>query len=372
MPQTLGLLVACLAIAVIVSVPSPALAQDTLPSSVTRVEGQWTDSQRDDAIAYINRWMFAEGDAPATIADKRKKLREPLERPGATVDFQGQYSDRLAIALDGLDASENDLIRLNALICVAALQGVSGVDLATGALDDPHPAVQFWAASAAAQYAQRSSRADAPLLNPTQQRNMLAALRAVVGQERWPDIRQQMYITLARLDLPDARVTLIAALDAALARYVNDGASAALRAEATGLAQLSSVLLKRYVVERNAGGDIEPIKNELKALARSGYNFAQLVARDIKVLRNDEAGLPVAGDLINTVNRLLDQTLQVHGADQPGPAIARRLADGKYDEFAWQVGEWKPRLTGDPLNIPAAELALPQAAADGEQANAGQ
>jgi len=350
-----------LALAVLMSVAlhaTDAQVVSNLPSSITTADGQLDGGQTEQVNRYIAAWALSENDTPTTISAKRKKLREPLLRPGSSPSFKAQYSARVATALEPVMRSDRELIRLNAMIVVASLQDSNGLDLARRGVGDKSAAVRFWAAKSLVAIVKHTPRGE-PVLSEPDRVSVLRAIAPVVNKEDSADIRQQMYIVLAQLDLADARATLLQAFNSWVRKYVDADASADLRAESRGIGQLSGVLFKAFV--RNRDGNVNPIKAELKALAMVGYQYAQLIARDIDKLRADDEALAVARDMVSTIERLLNQTRQAYdSSSQSGPAISKLLSDGKYAEFAWQVGEWKDKLTGPPLSIPENLLPLPQ------------
>jgi len=328
---------------------STAAGQQLLPSGITATTEPFTGPQVAAVEDYADQWagQLIAGQSPTAISTARKRLLEPMQRPGATAVFKAQYSARLVTALNPGVASDNVLVRLNVMIVAAAMTDGYGLDLARRAMTDEATAVRYWAAKAAAD---ALAADDDQGVSESRRQAIAEAIIPLVPDEKAGDVREQYFIALAEADTRDSRAALMQAMDNRVTDYVARGLSEDLSAEATGLRRLY-----RSLLEANLQGRAN--ESEVRRLV-------QVTAKYLQVIRDAMEGTPLDGamtaivqDLVTTAEATLNWGLKVFdGSATRGPALVEPLQQEDKIQFLFNVGEWVDRIVRSPIGLSAEEL----------------
>ena len=341
---------------------SSARAQELLPNGIVTVTGPFSGEQHDVTDKYIGRWVrdLLEGKSPGLISEARRKLLEPLRRPGATNEFKGQYSAKVGTAIAAGATSQNMLVRLNTMVIAAALWGGYGLDIARVDVADPVTAVRYWAAKAIADALTQDERTESGERLPEARRDELAqAVINVVTEEKSGLVREQMYIALAAINTPKARGALMDAMNNRVADYLRNGLSDDLAAEAIGLSRLYSRLAFAHVELRRSNQPTAPIEAEVRRLMIVSARYLQVVRDAMEAQTLDPAVMALVQDLVASAEQNLKWGLSLfdRGA-QPGPPLADPLKKGRNTEFMFNVGEWINRLTESRAGVTADQIKI--------------
>ncbi|MDX1681875.1 MAG: hypothetical protein R3336_02035, partial [Phycisphaeraceae bacterium] len=124
---------------------SVAQAADRIPNDIRTAQQRLQGQQLQVVKQYISTWVsqLSSGD-PEAVAEARGQLMEPTS-PGASAIFVTGYSAEAARQLNSLLQHEQMLVRLNTMIVASTLTGSGVADMVVEAVDDPSPAVRYWA-----------------------------------------------------------------------------------------------------------------------------------------------------------------------------------------------------------------------------------
>ncbi len=182
---------------------TPTVGAPRLPSEVFAADPVTPDQLR-LIEAYAELWvpqLLGDGTnqgGESQVVSARNELIQPLSFPGVSADFRTQYSRIISRRLSGAVAPDRPLIhRLNTLIVAARLQLDANVfALLLQALEDPSPAVRYWAVKAL-------GGRPAGGLTAQQINDVIAPLEQMLGTEETLHVLQQVYQVL--VDLPGTR-----------------------------------------------------------------------------------------------------------------------------------------------------------------------
>jgi len=326
---------------------APVHAQRSLPSGVTAVEGQFTVEQRERVAGFWETWSerMREASTEADLVDARRRLVEPLRRPGVTEAFRQQYAAIGLSPLRRLVASDTPGVRFNALIVLAHARRSLAAEIATPMLDDDHVAVRYWAGKAIALGLDDDGPAT---LDPGQRATLRQALRAAVIAEHHGPVREQMYRALAQLDSTDARQALLSALEANLARYVEAGVTRDLSAEVDALTQLRVALSANRMRS-------EAVKRQLIVVAAKYLQLAQRTVERDQI--NPTTYTPLV-NLVNILELILNRAVNDFDESGPRPALHEPFRNERFDDFRLNASDWILTLPELDLQIESRQLTL--------------
>jgi hypothetical protein len=325
-----------------------ASAQELLPNGITSVQGSLGGDQKQVVNQYVTRWagQLLAGRSAQSVSLARQRLVEPMNRPSTTKDFTGYYSPVVAAALGEGIASDNLQVRLNTTTVAAALTDGAGLDIARSGLADETTAVRYWAAKGAAKAMSNAENS----IDNDQLARMINALTDALTNEPAGNVREQVYIALAAADTAEARRAVITAMGDQISRYIKNGVSNDLAAEATGLNRIYVRLLYK-------GGNVD--KAEARELVIVTMKYLQLVRNAMEAKELNDSLRAVAMDIVTNGERILNWGVKLYDSGaKAGPALEGPLKAGDTTQFMFNVGEWLGQLTRSAIGISADQLKI--------------
>lgn len=342
----------------------------TLPADIMTTSEPFSAGQKDRVNRYIEAWagelVVWPPETPGEVSRGREKLLEPLTQPGASEAFKDQYSALLITQVRPGASSAALAVRLNTFIVVARSIGAYGVDLASGALADPSPAVRYWAARAVADGLDAGP--GQPGIELRRQRQLHATIRKPLGEESACAVREQLYRALAAMEITDAWRTLLEALMSRTEHYGRHGISDCLRAEKTGLNRLYSRVILAYEEareDRSKAQRAKMLREQLKRLGIVAHRYVQLVERAVSAGAMADDTRVIGRDVVASTQVIMTEALNaVDADDRQTPNLPETYSEGKV-EFALAVAEWRAILV-DALEVDPGKLELPDRQREGD------
>lgn len=269
--------------------------------------------------------------------------------------FLAFYEPLLAGRLTPLLKSSNLLLRLNVMIAASHMTQAGTLPLALQGLNDDNSAVRYWAGKMA------NSLGMAKKMTPAEEEQLLGVLTAQVVKEDNRFVVQQLLSGMGSLNVPQAGVALLQALDHRLAGYVKDRSVAPVP-EAMALDVLfAHVAMSLGAV--NTARLSDENRQTLQTALSLQYRYTLLAARAMTA--NPAPADTLAQDYINILN-LGDKWMNWAAgklAGKSGDVVHSFSAALKGNQWANVLlilqDDVAKDLTSPPVNLPADAVKLP-------------
>ena len=288
---------------------APLLAQNSLPPDIITSP----DPIGGDQQVVIDRFVSAQvakllADNPQESKPARERLIGPTRHPNMTNNFMRAYGITVASKLKPGTEAEDPWVRINTHTVIASMKTPAVAEACLKGLNDPNPAVRYWATRAAA-----NQKAGA--FNANQQRKLIAILGKRLTAEQNPEMARQAYLALGQQTLPEAEAAILKALEARVDLQVtackadlNDG----LRADVEAIRKMVEKLTEEETVRK------KDVRQQRKRLIQAAAKYLVLGAESL-----------VTGKLSNGAPK---QDLQ--------PAVSEliRLSENQFNKAVTEVG----------------------------------
>lgn len=344
--RTLCVALVCLSACVVFG---PSASAQQIQQDAKIAEGRLNAEQLTSVREFVEAWMgkLIAAEPADVIAGRNAVLRE-FRTPGISETFRMAYSEEVSKQVAEAIRSENDLVRINAMIIATQLTNDGADALIAAGLADDNAAVQYWSAKAYLQRVERATAEDGPGMSPAAQRAMIAKVQQIYqGSPSTPVARVGVEI-LSNLDVPEARETMLTLLHARVANHAANPQDSYLP-EQTAIQLLSAEISRERRVD----------EAQVREVARAAFRYFVLINAQMKTGNVLDAAEP--GHLA-----MLDwcyKCLNAMGAKFPAVTIendAEEVNDliklGEWEELDAAAQRWRAVLTAAPFSIPAEDL----------------
>ncbi|MFP4145922.1 MAG: HEAT repeat domain-containing protein [Phycisphaeraceae bacterium] len=349
LPQMIILLAACLLLA------APAAAQDRLSADLVTAEAH-DQPQRQQIRDYAAQWLevLLQGQ-PEQIPQARSRLLQPLNMEPSD-SFLSIYAPALQPEDDGADGpvlsqglqSDKPLAtRLNTIIVLTNLPGQQSIDLLVDALEDPNPAVRYWAAKAIGRLAGENQ------FTTQRRQDLLDTLLTRLNEDETAAVCQQILLAAGEIDATR------------MLEILNDRLNQIARKPGQSVLA-EQVALRQFYLDLAAAGDADP--DLVEELGRTALRYLRLAARE---LDSQRVGGQQADIYAGTV-RVADNALRfVHGnrnssVDHPG-SLDSLINSENWQTVLQRADQWERALQASPFNFSQEELSIPAPPQDEEE-----
>ncbi len=332
----------------LVALAAPAAAQPQIPNSIR--EGTSSPRGAEQVIEeYIDYWLQALADPQDTSVRKaREALTEPLRSPGSEI-FKSAYSGRLSSRLGPALASDDVVVRLNAVMAVGHLVDPGAIELIETALADTRlgsSAIHLHAARSAARLAE-SGR-----LGPKESTALVEGLQAAYDVERAQPAVEEIMRALGALGTEESGAVLLDIINARSALHAANP-RLPIRAEIEGMTRLARAMT-RQVLE----GRLEREDPRVRRMGQVGHRYFCHCATWLRdadsdnPFRADHARMAKLSDeVLRLVMEVLDKDARLPEKVEP------EIDKGRWEEVVLRCREWETVLLRHGFN--AKELAIP-------------
>lgn len=319
---------------------SIVLAQDRLPTSK---QGALTPTEQEAVRDYVALWAGnLQSDRDVVVAGAKKKLTAPLRR-NAMPPFLAAYRVALIPHLGEAIKSPRDIVRLNVMIIAESVKDANNPDLLVKGLADHSPAVRYWAATAMTSVIAALPPAETPKQKQEQktlQTQLLAQLVKAVQVEPYEQVVQQCMVALNQLNIPEAAIEVLEALDGRVAIHLEEPSLPLTAALATLRSQMIQVIRQP-----------SPPRDHMRLLMRVSFRYFGLASGMFSNGRVSPNNLKDYREMLRRADenlRELAELQNIRVEDFPRPPLGKSLDDlAKNQE--WQAinlysAEWRTLL----------------------------
>lgn len=252
------------AVALGLLIAAPARAQVDIGQDV-KIAASLTAEQAQQVDQYVGEQMngIISGN-PDRVVDGRQKLLSQFRTPGASDAFLNAMSNAVMKSMKEAVEHEELLVRLNAMIVATRLTTPEAIDVLRDALKDDSAAVRFWGAKALRDLVERTE------LPRNRQMDILQTIEPLIVPEAQVPVVKVHFQTLAEMDIPEARKTLINMLNLRASFHVARPNQPHIATE-EGLRQAYLKLAT----------DTGNIRAERKELVRAAYRYLDLISKQL-------------------------------------------------------------------------------------------
>jgi hypothetical protein len=349
LPWTLGL---SLALGVGTGVARAQNGAASLPPELMQLEGGASAQQQQTVRIFVSTHLTTiAGEDPAAAVASRDALLTAL-RAGST-NFKTLLGRQIVDQIDPLLASDQPLVRINALMLLQTVQELSSLNKLLPLLNDPHAGVQFAAVSAV------QSLLLVPNLPPANRTRILSALDALARSKADPLVVERCLLAIFSDGSAGPVQQVLEVLEDRLVAHSAD-ASMTYLPESKVFSQLLLLAGKQNPDE---------VRRRIVTIAASYHLLSLLTAEQ----RGQEAGseeLTILKSVAETTDLLLSTFADppLPQASHPVPRGIRRLlfdADPvNWDQLITRARQWIDRLIE--AGFPADQLKVRSLAAADE------
>jgi len=302
---------------------------------------------------YVNELRSASTDA--RVADARRMLSEPMANPLASIPFKAAHSNKTAELIKPLVTHKDPVVRMNAMIVVASLRSSMVTELVISGLSDQDKklgkAIRYWAAKAVAETGEGAAPGE-EVFGAGDQKLLIKALNTAMQKEDSDHVLEQMFAALGALSIPEAIAQQLKILTSRLdihKRKIDQG----LRADQRGMFNL----YRRITIDEALEQDITKRIRDLSIVAAK---YLQVVAEKLQKKQVPDEHKPIARDMIEICEKILDMALKVHDPGFSGikPPLVQPYDNGNTVELLLNAQQWTGSdasegiLQKSKLNIP--------------------
>jgi hypothetical protein len=311
-----------------------------------------SNAQDQEIQKFVSAWAdkLGTGD-PEAVRDARTKLMDPLQR-GGTPAFNVTYSkDLSALIRNMVTADKPILVRLNAMIVASRLVDPGVVPLIQTAVVDDSPAIRFWGAKTASEYA--TNVKEIPFADQTV---ILDSLSGALAREQYSEPLQQMIIAMCKLTIPQATDRVLIGLNnrvTACATNPNTSRSA----DYQGM----RLIFTRLVQQVGSGIPVDP--KTVVALVKVAYRNALLSAAVLDANNVNEQYVRDYTEMLTLSDTVMKWGYtDLNPSGTPPPSFKDVIPLSQWPKIRLGLLEWEKILQQPPFNIPLQDLKvqLPQ------------
>lgn len=332
----------------------PAIGQgQILSQDIKAATGELSAEQQATLAAFVDPLMQGlVGGIPADISAARTAILREFSSPAATPSFKQAFSNRISTHMAQAMASEDDLVRINAMIITTQLTNEAAQDLIDKGLSDDNAAVQYWGAKAYRDRVLRAVREDGTNRLPAdEQRAIIQRVKQLIATDPAVAVVQASFEILIALSVPEAQRELLVLLNDRVVKHVQQP-QMSYRAEQEAIRQLTNKFIRERRIE----------KVDLQGLMSASFRYYVLTTRQVSqgtVLAENLAGHKAMMDASH-------QALAAIGAREQGVQLPEGYAEVKdlirlnsWDKLT-QIGQrWQPVLQAPPFELTAQQLLIP-------------
>jgi len=317
-----------------------------LPQDVKIATGTLTAEQSQTVADFVDAWMdkLIDGDQEEVTSAREAFLRE-FGTPGVTQTFRDAFSTAISSRMGDAISSDDDLVRINAMIVATKLTNEEAETFIDAGLADDNAAVQYWGAKA---YLERVERENASGNMPgAAQRSMIGKVEAIFGNEPSVPVAGVGFRILDKLTVPEARTAVLELLNARIAAHVGKPQESYV-AEQTAI----QLLLQRIARETNSDED------EVRATARAAFRYFVLASQQLdqgNVLDSVQPGHQSMLDLCHT--SLINMAAKMRSTPPPDHEEVKDWIKLNNWSNLLEISEtWREILTSEPFAIEPDQL----------------
>ncbi|MEM6332148.1 MAG: hypothetical protein AAF823_02280 [Planctomycetota bacterium] len=313
-----------------------------------------TQAQVQEIDTFIAHWLDALNAAQRRddVGSARNRLISMAQLPGASGAFRDAYVRAMVAQASPMIEDADLKVRLNVMVTMARAKHVDSLDLARELLDDPVPAVRYWAAKTIDEVV-LALPGGPDDLEAARREVLLTALRAAAADEDDESVLAQLLQAMASLGALDE---LIEVLDRRLTLHVAD----------TELLYLPEreAMQRLYVrlVAEIAGGQQFAMEESILELTRVSSLYFKLATTQLAEAEAMQA------ELIDDKSQMITQSDVVlrWGANQldqgmiTPPPIATAVRAQEWEAIAAQLDFWRRELSQSPFLFDDEQLELPE------------
>lgn len=331
-----------------------------LPQEIKAATGELSAEQKAALAEFADPLMqgLVAGD-PAAVSAARTAILREFNAPNASPSFKNTFSDQIAPALTQAMSSEDDLVRINAMIITTKLTNEAAQELIDKGLSDSNAAVQYWGAKAYRDRVLRFAQPDGRNTLPqAEQREIIDRVKELIATDPAVAIVQSSFEILIALSVPEAQKELLSLLNSRVAKHAAQP-QLSYRAEQEALRQLTNKFIRERRVE----------KADLQAIVSASYRYFVLTSQQMRrgvVLAENQAGHKSMMD--SSHQSLAAIAAREQGVELPeGYAEVKDLVKLNSWERLTQIGQrWQQVLQAPPFELQAQQLLIPAPPAPAE------
>lgn len=330
-----------------------ATAQN-LPADIVQSAAALNEAQLRTVDAFITPAVqqLATSADDAQVAAARRKLVEPFGMGGTDL-FKNEYTRRLSARLNtagALATEARPAVRLNAMIVVSYMTDPSALPLVEQGLQDPSPAVRFWAARAVQNLGDKA-------LSNTDRERLLDLVSRTLKNEQGQEVVEELLRTYSRINIPRAAQQLMVVLNERVTRHAAH--------PDTSMAAEQAALQEQFrnLVQAKALNNQAPPALVVKELAKAALRYGTIA---VDRLRQNPNMSSVNRDSLTRFIELADNALRwsvnelaPNRASSVPADFKLELQQGQWEVVKLRFLDWNAFLQkDDAFKFNAAELSL--------------
>lgn len=289
------------------------------------------------------------------VAQARQALINPLASNPSDI-FVRAYAAGLLPTLDRAVRSDRLLVKINALVIAAALPDPTLAPVVELGLADSAPAVRYQAVRALEQLARRAA-ADTSADSTALAAKLLQALQPLLTKPQPQQLWRAIIDALCAFSSPQARQQLSDILNQRVLIHARQP-DLSLEPERKALAQVFLQVVQQTVKQQ------KPDPQTLRLVSLIAFRYFSLCSAIAADQGAVDANLAGHREMAQAADRILRWTVQtISPTAKLPPALDDWVRKGRWDQVRQQDDAWRKLLVQPPLQIPAADLAVPAAAA---------
>ena len=341
----------------------PALGQRFMPAEIVQAE-TITEEMNDRILGMVEPPMFdlAQEEADAKdITEARDQLLSLFRSNSPSAAYLEALSAAISSRINDAVVHESPLVRMNAMIILAAMVDDGSKPLIDKGLKDKNDAVKRWGVAALGKRAlwwkKRTAAGDG--------RGMQAKIDAAITQVQklieqaqppHPIVVSAGLDALVKINVPLSREALIAILNQRVALHAADP-NLTYSPERSALESFTNVLVS----------EVPPDARSIKGYNRAMSRYASLIVEDAKANRIDQEKEKGAHTMLYLCFQGMANVSAAVQAPNSPPADHGQakgwLVNGRWDELDGLINkDWRVILVGPKIGLKPGELAIKPAA----------
>ena len=330
--------------------PAPAFGQQIVQiiQEAKVAERRLTPEQTQSLRDFAQFWMAQLNSIdPEEVSDARNAILQEFRTPGISDVFRDAFSIEIAALMGEAVRSDQDLVRINAMIIATQLTHPEANQIIDLGLNDENAAVQYWGAKAYLYQAERAAEGDEGM--PAEdQHAIIAKIQQVFADSPAIPVARVGFEVLVQLEVPEARDVLLSLLHQRLEDHRE-------HPSASYLAEQAAVRLLTDEISR----DRRPDQTQIIEFSRAAYRYFVLTHAQMQAGAVDEDQVPGHLAMMDWCYKCLyAMSVKFPGLNLPNDLaqVNVQIRDAQWDNLQEVAERWHQILTARPFAIDAAGL----------------